>query len=80
MFYLKFLAFVTLIIFLLEIIFRLILIIYGKSYDLFPKFNKKDFYIIDHPYLPFVLRANSHSHPRLLANYPLHKGEFFFQV
>ena len=78
MFFLKLLVFVFLIIFLLEIIFRLLLIINGIDYPLSPRLNKKNFSIIDHPYLPYVLKANSVNHPRINEDqYPLHKGKHF---
>ncbi len=76
--FIKLIFLILFLIFLLEIVFRILVkLIFGRSYELSPRFNKKNLYVIDHPYLPFVLKENSVSNPKLVASYPLHKGKIF---
>lgn len=62
-----------------EVFFRLGYRLYvGFKYQPFPKVPFENLYIEPHPYIPFVNKRNFTTEKGGPANYPLHKGKFFF--
>ena len=62
-----------------EVFFRLGYRFYtGGVYQPFPKLHFESLYVEPHPYIPFVNKRNFKTEKGGPANYPLHKGRFFF--
>lgn len=62
-----------------ELFFRLGYRLYaGFPYQSFPKVPFENIYVEPHPYIPFVNKRNFTTEKGGPANYPLHKGKFFF--
>lgn len=69
---------VTLVV-LAEVVFRFGYRLYtGRGYQPFPRLPFEDLYVEPHPYIPFVNKRNFTTEKAGPANYPLHKGRFFF--
>jgi len=50
----------------------------GMAYSPFPKIPFKDIHIEPHPYISFICKRNFRTEKSRPANYPLHKGKYFF--
>ncbi len=50
----------------------------GSPYQAFPRMPFESIYVEPHPYIPFVAKRNFTIERGGPANYPLHKGHFFF--
>lgn len=50
----------------------------GGVYQPFPRIPLESLYVEPHPYIPFVNKRNFMTEKGGPANYPLHKGRFFF--
>lgn len=62
-----------------EVFFRIGYRLYfGFKYQPYPKVPFEKLYIEPHPYIPFVNKRNFTTEKGGPANYPLHKGKFFF--
>lgn len=62
----------------METLFRMALWVRGS--DFVPPKRVRDLYVIPHPYLPYVFRANARVKNDEPARYPLHRGRFEFRT
>ena len=60
-----------------EVAFRIFLRVRGVHF--LPPKTHRNFYIVPHPYLPFVYKANSVVDNTQVAPYPLHRGRYEFK-
>ncbi len=71
--------FIVCVLVIFELIFKVFYwLTYQKPYKILDKVPYKNIYVESHPYLPFIYKKNFSTEIMSRADYPLHRGKYFF--